>query len=79
MTLIEQRRSDGTLQGRCDAKCYRAKGKKCKCICGGVNHGTGYCKALVEQTGTVYRKLIKENPDFYIEAPIVFNPQGFLF
>ena len=27
--------------GRCDARCYNAKGTVCKCICGGINHGCG--------------------------------------
>lgn len=26
---------------RCDAKCYKAKGTKCKCICGGRHHHVG--------------------------------------
>ena len=27
--------------GRCDAKCHKAKGFDCKCICGGALHGVG--------------------------------------
>lgn len=26
---------------RCDARCYNAKHKKCRCICQGQNHGCG--------------------------------------
>ena len=30
----------------CDERCYNAKGKKCDCVCGGVNHGKGLSKAI---------------------------------
>lgn len=43
-TLISQGGSSGTTR-RCDARCYNAHGAKCKCICGGLNHGAGYQKA----------------------------------
>jgi len=43
---------DGTIR-RCDAKCYNAKGKKCHCICGGVNHSRGEEQAI-------YKSLIFE-------------------
>jgi hypothetical protein len=29
------------LLGRCDKTCYDAKGRRCRCICGGRNHGAG--------------------------------------
>lgn len=45
-TLIQFRHKDGRLAGRCDAKCYNAKGLKCKCICGGRNHGVGINQAI---------------------------------
>jgi len=45
-TVIEARRSGGSLIGRCAEKCHTAKGKKCKCICGGKNHGVGLAKAI---------------------------------
>ena len=32
--------------GRCNAKCYNAKGDRCTCICDGLNHGTGYKQAI---------------------------------
>jgi hypothetical protein len=43
-TLIAYYNSDGCV-GRCDAKCYNAKGPKCECICGGANHGVGLKQA----------------------------------
>ena len=79
MTIIEQRREDGTLKGRCDARCYGAKGKKCKCLCGGVNHGTGYGNKLRKQTEILYRKLRRTVPCKNISAPILRSKQGFLF
>ena len=31
---------------RCDHRCYMDSGKRCQCICGGVNHGVGLRQAL---------------------------------
>lgn len=45
-TLIEMRKADGTLVGRCDSKCHNAQEPVCKCICGGMNHGVGLIKAM---------------------------------
>lgn len=45
-TLIQSQKSDGTIIGRCDAKCHDAKGPKCTCICGGMNHGVGINKVI---------------------------------
>lgn len=45
-TLIEAKTLDGRIIGRCDARCYNAKGKKCTCICGGLNHGAGFSNAV---------------------------------
>jgi len=43
-TLISAHNGDGCI-GRCDARCYNAKGERCRCICGGRNHGVGREKA----------------------------------
>lgn len=45
-TLIIARKADGSLLGRCDSKCHNAKGFKCTCICGGMNHGVGLNQAI---------------------------------
>lgn len=42
-TLISCGNSEGTRN--CDSKCYDAKGKKCVCCCGGLNHGVGLKQA----------------------------------
>lgn len=46
--------SGGRCIGRCDAKCYNAKGPKCTCCCGGVNHGKGWAQSTLntEEMGT---------------------------
>ena len=55
-TLIEHRRGDGSLAGRCDAKCYNAEHPKCECICGGMNHGIGKSDAM-KKTDAHYDEL----------------------
>lgn len=50
-TLITAYDKSGPI-GRCDAKCYNAKGAVCRCICGGRNHGVGRRKAI-ETTATI--------------------------
>jgi hypothetical protein len=45
MVLMEFKTSGGE-SGRCDAKCYEAKEKICKCCCGGKNHGVGLRQAI---------------------------------
>jgi len=40
-TIIIQKNKNGVITGRCDARCYNAKGKKCRCFCRGRNHGIG--------------------------------------
>lgn len=46
-TIMMRKNKDGKITGRCDARCYNAKGKKCKCICGGCNHRKGINKAIL--------------------------------
>jgi len=48
-TLIRVGTSSQGEEGRCDAKCYTAKGGRCTCCCGGRNHGVGADRAI-EQT-----------------------------
>lgn len=49
--VLEAKTIDGVFVGRCDAKCYRATGSKCKCICGGKNHGVGISQAFKNLQG----------------------------
>lgn len=37
---------------RCDERCYMDSGTRCQCICGGVNHGVGLRRALIN-TATI--------------------------
>lgn len=45
-TLIIAKKEDGTIIGRCDDKCYNAQHPKCRCVCGGTNHGVGFHQAV---------------------------------
>lgn len=40
MTVLMIEVSGGRTR-RCDATCHNAKRPKCRCICGGQNHGSG--------------------------------------
>lgn len=60
-TLIEYRDGQGKVAGRCDAKCYNAKGPTCKCVCGGVNHGVGIDEAI--QNTHEYHDFLKDAQD----------------
>lgn len=46
--LIRETRSGGRRGRRCDKRCYDGKGSRCRCICGGNNHGKGLEKAVEE-------------------------------
>jgi hypothetical protein len=43
--LITAYTGDGCV-GRCDAKCYLARGRDCHCICRDVNHSVGRQEAI---------------------------------
>lgn len=67
VTLIAAYKADGTCIGRCDAKCYMAKGPRCTCICGGKNHGVGRAQATenspkvpMEELAAEVRRLCEE-------------------
>lgn len=51
-TLIIRKDAAGLVTGRCDARCYNAKGSKCTCICSGINHGRGKNDAISETNFT---------------------------
>lgn len=69
MTLIEIRRFDGTLIGRCDARCHDAVSPECDCCCGGRNHGRGL-ERTVAQTREYAQAMIPENWKALGEAKI---------
>jgi hypothetical protein len=39
MTVMTYSNNSGTR--RCDDRCHSSRGRKCTCICGGLNHGVG--------------------------------------
>ena len=51
-TLMSFTNSNGTR--RCDSRCYNGKGHRCRCICGGQNHGVGLDEA-VKNTRTLWK------------------------
>lgn len=69
-TIIIRKNKDGAITGRCDARCYGAKGKKCKCVCGGFNHGMGKNGAILI-TRTLFKDIENLN-----EASEIFIKQG---
>jgi hypothetical protein len=46
--VFSLRRIEGTYSEdfKCDSRCMNAKGHKCKCSCGGLNHGRGHAVQL---------------------------------
>jgi len=56
MTLISIHNSEDCV-GRCDARCYEAKGDLCECCCGGMNHKKGLQVAM-EQTQEHAKRLL---------------------
>jgi len=58
-TLILAANLSGPI-GRCDARCYNATDPRCDCVCGGLNHGVGYDKAL-QNTREHAAQLVKAN------------------
>lgn len=81
MTTILSAHADGRKVGSCTAKCYNAKGKKCRCVCLGFNHGVGYTQALLNTAAgieTTFAALQQVNPnadDFYLKAQRWHSPQ----
>jgi hypothetical protein len=65
MTLIAVYKDDKCV-GRCDARCYNAKGESCKCVCMGTNHGKGFDEARSNTDANgdkLAREYEKVNPD----------------
>lgn len=60
-TLIVAREKDGSLAGRCDARCYNAKKPRCRCVCGGYNHGVGIDDAI--ENTRHFEEQLKDTPD----------------
>ena len=68
-TLISYQSSGGS-RGRCDAKCYNAKSSRCRCICGGVNHGVGLRQAVLN-TATMAEEWLEKYEDGQINRELV--------
>lgn len=84
-TLITHKTLGGTTR-RCDSRCYDAEGRRCRCICGGLNHGKGERRAI-ESTGRLLGELVavdgvdvpilpreeRENPEAGLKAYPLFE------
>ncbi|MCK4298970.1 MAG: hypothetical protein KAX80_05525 [Planctomycetes bacterium] len=74
-TLITAYNKSGCI-GRCDAKCYNAKGAVCRCICGGKNHGVGLQRAIAN-LGAIkiesYGKWLDSKGP--VQRPVMFKKQ----
>lgn len=46
--LLLHKNAQGVMTGKCDARCYNAKGLRCRCVCGGLCHGKGKNNAILE-------------------------------
>lgn len=73
-TLILHRNPDGSITGRCDARCYNAKLAKCTCLCGGFNHQRGKDQAIHNTLKNRYTLL--SHLEF---INITFNPAQYEF
>ena len=66
MSTLMSFKTSGGDSGRCDSRCYDAKGPICNCCCMGMNHGVGLQKAH-ENTNRVgqewMKKFNEEHPD----------------
>lgn len=52
-------------QRRCDGKCHNATKPRCRCICGGVNHGVGLDQARANTKEITDEQLIKTERETY--------------
>jgi len=74
-TLMSTGNSSGET-GRCDAKCYNAKCKKCDCCCGGRNHGVGLSQAtrnVTDYCNEMIAEHKEKNPsDYFLVENVLF-------
>lgn len=59
MVILKAINSFGVTR-RCDRSCYEAKGKRCRCCCGGKNHGVGLNQAI-ENAGEIVKEAAAGN------------------
>lgn len=49
---------------KCDSRCLDAKGHKCTCSCGGMNHGRGHAVEVVEVVANLYTHATEKQEAF---------------
>lgn len=72
-TLILATKSDGSITGRCDARCYDTNFPTCKCICAGMNHGKDFYSASLN-TALVQDTQRSTDAAAHIRFPHVQHP-----
>lgn len=75
MTTILRAWANGTPIGRCDKRCYDAKGETCRCICDGRNHGAGEHLARVH-THAAIQRIREELADGFDDYPDIVLHQS---
>lgn len=68
-------------QRRCDARCHRATKPRCRCVCGGVNHGVGLGQAVINTRQITNEQLIKTDRESFAGkgARTIIRAQATLF
>lgn len=72
MVLIEQ--VSGGRRRRCDARCYNGKHARCRCVCGGTNHGKGLRQAqqnTAEMAEAMLRNARAMGAELHIPAEVL--------
>ncbi len=62
MVVLKSINSYGVTR-RCDRRCHEAKGKRCRCCCGGKNHGVGLNQAIENAAEIVRLAAASECPE----------------
>lgn len=81
-TLIESRSSNSSPR-RCDARCYNGKKTKCRCICGGRNHGQGLERSIRRTVEEIFPEIMKSDHNHHyslgsqIQEPPLFVQTNF--
>lgn len=68
MAVLIRVENSGGVTGQCDKKCYNALFARCRCCCGGKNHGKGLKDATENTIKMSVQEILKYCEDNSIEA-----------
>jgi len=85
MPTLIKKRGRGRGVRRCDERCYMDSGTRCQCVCGGVNHGVGLRRALINTAeiakkhihnseASLFHSFTQELLDMAIKFPNIIKP-----